>query len=172
MLETHLNKVCSHIKTLSDLPLPLNGRRVKMTSRWQVMSLRTFRDPDWTPTVRLEKELGFCYFNRNARNLIITNLGNHAVLYMLNFIDASFVPPSFVTMLLRRSTTFEHVPGTGHTVQLDEVNEENQLALRTVEYFFQTSINTFGEFESFRYIFLSFLLAFLFHLFLILINNF
>lgn len=56
------------------------------------------------------------------------------MLYMLNFIDASFVPPSFVTMLLRRSTTFEHVPGTGYTVQLEEGDEENQLALRSSPY--------------------------------------
>lgn len=167
MLETHLNKVSNHVKILSALPPPPNERRVEITGRWQVIRLRTYRNPDWTPTVRLEKELEFCYSNWSVQNFIIMTLGNHTLLYIPHFIDASFLPPSFMTMLLRRrrKTMLEYVQGTEHAVPVEEGDEEDQLALRTVEYFLQTSINDFGECELSRYISPSFLLRFFLELF-------
>ncbi|KAH8767199.1 hypothetical protein F5883DRAFT_418828, partial [Diaporthe sp. PMI_573] len=50
--------------------------------------------------IRVEKEVKFYYFNYNIQNFITITLRNYTILYILNFINSSFILPSFITILL------------------------------------------------------------------------
>lgn len=95
----------------------------------------------------LERELRFYYSDLSGGNFMFETVAGHPVLYIIDFDEAGFLPPSFMTFVLHYTLRCTSVPIAQNIVGLIRPNEENLLAMRTVAYYLATSSQTAGEFK-------------------------
>jgi len=112
------------------------------------MRLRTRRSPDPPPTISLGKELEFYYSDLSAGNFMFTTAADHTVLYIIDFDEAGFLPPSFKTFVLQstiRPTSILVARNIVDLIKPRDENDDDAFAMRTASYYILSSIYYFGE---------------------------
>ncbi|KAI3397508.1 hypothetical protein diail_10720 [Diaporthe ilicicola] len=145
MLEAHLNKVSRTHQVLTEAISANEEERAESRARVQVLRLRTRRAPGPAPTVTFGKELEFYYSDLSAENFIFTDAAGHTVLYIIDFDEAGFLPPSFMTFVLHTPTRPTSILVAQNIVDLIKPTEDDELAMATASYFLLSSAYYFGE---------------------------
>ncbi|KUI62423.1 hypothetical protein VP1G_09546 [Cytospora mali] len=127
----------------SDFQATISYRDVEMLEKHlnKVLSFQTNK------TITLEKELEFYYSDLAGDNFIFTSASDHTVLYIVDFDEAGFLPPSFKAFVLHSTVRPSSIPVAQNIVQRIEHNTDNLNAMQTVSYFLLISISRIGEFH-------------------------
>ncbi|KUI70890.1 hypothetical protein VM1G_06411 [Cytospora mali] len=130
----------------SDFQATISYRNVEMIEKHlnKVLSFQTNK------IITLEKELEFYYSNLAGDNFIFTSAGGHNVLYIVDFDEAGFLPPSFKAFVLHSTVRPSSIPVAQNIVQRIEHNKDNLNAMQTVSYFLLISVSRIGEFYPVR----------------------
>lgn len=95
----------------------------------------------------LERELQFYYSDLSGGNFMFETVADRPVLYIIDFDEAGFLPPSFMTYVLHTTLRCTSVPIAQNIVGLIRPDEKNHLGMRTVSYYLKTSSQMAGEFK-------------------------
>lgn len=110
----------------------------------KVLRLRTRRSPEPAPTITFGKELEFYYSDLSAENFIFTDVAGHTVLYIIDFDEAGFLPPSFMTFVLRTPTRPTSILVARNIIDLIKPSDDGELGMATASYFLLSSAYYFG----------------------------